>query len=168
MKIYFKTYLPHALVAAVLYLIPVLFFILNDNYTDAYVLYIGNVLFAAGILFAARRYNRNRGENAQPMNTLASGIGTTLMGIVVAFFLLFLIVAIDIPHLFRGAGAGKRMTEAPANVIKDSTNGLKFMLFMNDFIGNFMAGAFVTVFYTFTAKRDQTGQTSQKRQHEAV
>jgi hypothetical protein len=157
-----RMFFPHALLAAILYIIPVFYFIMEDNYGDSYFLYIGNVLFAAGILVAVRKYNSRRNENALTMSMLSAGITTSIIGIIVAFLLLFLIVAIDIPHLFNHAGAAKQMTEGPANIVKDSTKGLKFMLFMNDVLGNILAGAFVTVFYSFTAKRDQSGQTAEK------
>jgi hypothetical protein len=163
-----RQHFPFALLAAVLYIVPVLVFILEDNYVDSYWLYIGNVFFAAGILIGVRAYNKRRHENALTMSMLASGITTSLMGAVIAFFLLLLILLIDIPHLFHHAGAGKQMTEGPANITKDSTNGLKFMLFFDDVLGNMLAGAFVTVFYSFTAKRDQTGQTAEKSGQEAA
>jgi hypothetical protein len=163
-----RQHFPYALLAAVLYIIPVLYFIMEDNYVDAYWLYIGNVLFAVGILFGVRAYNKRRDENSLIMSMLMAGIKASLMGIAVVFLLILLILFIDIPHLFHHAGAAKEMTEGPVNIVKDSTRGLKFMLFLNDVIGNIMAGAFVSLFYSISAKRDQSGQTAEKSGQEAA
>jgi hypothetical protein len=163
----FRRHFSYSLLAAVLYVIPVLYFILQDNYEESYWLYIGNVFFAAGILIGFRIYHKTHREPALAMSIMSSGIKTVLLGIVIAFFLLLIILFIDIPHLFRHAGATKQMTEGPVNIISDSTKGLKFMLFINDLIGNFMAGAFISVFYTFTRKRDQLRRPAEKSEQEA-
>jgi hypothetical protein len=157
-----KPYMAYAALSAVLYLVPVLIFILKDNYANAYLLYIGNALFAVGIVLAVSRYNALRHENALPVSMLSASMITSLIGVGIAFVLLLIFLLIDIPHLFAAAGAAKRMSDAPANIVHDSTNGLKFMVFLNDIIGNLAGAGMVAALYSFIGKQDQSGQTAEK------
>jgi len=159
-----RPYAGYGLLAAFLYILPVLYFILQDNYQDSYFLYIGNILFAGGIALFLIAFNKPRNENAQTSSMVASGILTSVIGIGIAFLMTSLVLAIDIPHLFRYYGSsGKRLSDAPVSNFKDSTNGLKLMLLMNVVIGNIITGTFVSSIYSFGIKGDQPGQTAGKR-----
>jgi hypothetical protein len=95
---------------------------------------------------------------------LAAGHIATVAGIVIACLLCFILVLVLVPGYLQAGTADKVLTSAPANTVKDKTNGLSFMLFMNAIIGNVVAGSAASIIYPFTLKRDQTKEKVPQKQ----
>lgn len=150
----------YSVLAAVMYTIPVFFFIRNATYTDAWLLYLGNGLFLAAIALFMLMFNKKRSENASTVVMLTTGHITTVAGIFLACIMCFLLLSFMVPGLFETGTTDKVLTDAPANAVDDKTNGLNFMVLMNAVIGNVSAGSFIAILFAFTAKRDQTRETT--------
>ena len=146
----------YSCLAALLYSIPVLIFIYNATYTDAWLLYLGNGLFLCTLSLFMLSYNRKKYENASAMFMLVSGHVTTLAGVFIACLICFIFLVLLVPGLLHPGIAGKVLTKAPVSSVDDKTNGLNFMVFVNAIIGNVSAGSFASIIFAFTVKRDQT------------
>jgi hypothetical protein len=97
---------------------------------------------------------------------LAAGHITTVMGILIACLLSFILVLVFVPGFLHAGTANKIMTGAPASTVKGKTNGLAFMLFTDAIFGNVVAGSFASIMFPFVLKRDQTKEKVPPKQAE--
>jgi hypothetical protein len=86
---------------------------------------------------------------------------TTIMGILIAFVLCWILVITMVPGLFHAGVADKTLAGAPASTIGKKTHGLLFMIFMSVSIGNFVVGLFSSIILPFTLKGNQTEEKIQ-------
>lgn len=163
--IHWRRYTPYAVAAAMLYCIPVFFYIRDASYTKSWILYIGNFLFLLVIAVFIFSFNGKRHKNAGSVTMLASGHITTVMGILFSLVLCALLLVIFIPGIFHTA-PGKVLANAPANTVTGNTNGLVFTVFANAIVGNMAGGSFVSIMLPFTLKGDQTKESTPPQQRE--
>lgn len=140
---------PFALLAAVLYCIPVLWLLDSPNFSKAWLLYVGNGLFLC-VLVASLFWLRHRNKDVTASSMVMMSIRTCIMGAVLAFILCWIMVVFMVPGLFHAGVAGKILAEAPAATIGTKTHGLLFMIFMDVSVGNGAAGLFVSIIFPFT------------------
>jgi hypothetical protein len=151
-----KPYLLFSILGAVVYSIPVIIFLSNPQFTQGWLLYLGNLLFLfaiAGFLF---NFNKKRSENASTLAMLAAGEITTVMGMVISCVLAFILLAIMVPGYLTPGIPDKVLTGEPANTVLDKTRGLSFMIFSTAIVGNIAVGSFVSAIFPFALKADQT------------
>jgi ABC-type microcin C transport system permease subunit YejB len=163
----FKTYLPYmkySAAAAIMYCIPVLIFIIRASYTDAWLLYVGNALFLTVIVFFMISFNKARKENASSMSMLITGHVVTVAGIIMACLLSLLIMTIFVPGLFESGTPGRVLTDEPAQMTTDKTDGLNFMILMSAIVGNVSMGSFASIIFAFTPQRDQTKESTRREE----
>jgi hypothetical protein len=158
-----KPYLIYGLLAAVVYCIPVTVFLTDPEYSQGWLLYLGNLLFLFVIVAFLFAFNRKRSENAATMAMLAAGHIVTVMGIVISCVMAFLLMVIMVPGYLGGGTADKVLTGEPANTVYDHTRGLSFMVFATAIIGNLSAGSFVSIIFPFALKADQTRERVPRR-----
>ena len=155
-NVHWRHYLTYAIVAAFLFGLAVLIFLMDTSYSRAWLLYIGNALFLFTIAAFLLSFNRRRDRNASSMTMLTAGFITSGAGIIIACLLCFILLSVMIPGLFHAGEPGKVLTGAPANTVLDKTHGLLFMIFGSATIGNGAAGLFVCIIFPFAIKGDQT------------
>jgi hypothetical protein len=165
-KIHWQHYLSYAIPAAIIYCIPVTFYLIRANYSSAWLLYLGNLLFLFTICTFLFSFNRRRQQNASTVTMLTAGHITTVMGIVIACLLCFILLLILVPGLLHAGPAEKVMSGAPASTVKGKTNGLAFMLFTDAIFGNVVAGSSASIIFPFVLKRDQTREKVPRKQAE--
>jgi len=163
-KIHWRHYLTYAVGAAILYCIPVVIYLNRANFTQAWLLYIGNFLFLITIVAFLFSFNNRRRQDASTMSMLAAGHITTIAGIVIACLLSFILLTVLVPGYLHSGTADKVLANAPANTIKDKTNGLSAMLFLNAIFGNVVAGSASSIIFPFSLKRDQTKEKVPQKQ----
>ncbi len=131
--------------AGLIYCIPVFFFIQEANYTQAWLLYLGNFLFmviiSVYLLFISRWKNENRGT----LSLMGTGEKEVIFGTIVATVLASILLVILIRGLFGNGIPGKVLSDRPVNIIRDRTHGLDFMVLTNAVTGNFVTGSFVSI-----------------------
>ena len=147
-----KPYLIYGLVAAVVYCIAVIIFLSNPDFSQGWLLYLGNLLFLFVIVAFLYAFNRKRSENAGTLAMLTAGHIATVAGIVISCILAFILLVIMVPGW--PGGSDKVLTGEPTSY--DTTRGLSFMVFATAVIGNFAAGSFVSIIFPFALKADQT------------
>jgi predicted ABC-type exoprotein transport system permease subunit len=165
-NIHWRQYLPYAIAAAVVYCIPVILYLQRANFTQAWLLYLGNFLFLLAIIFFLFSFNRKRKENAATTSMVAAGHITVVAGIVLACLLSFILLLLFVPGYLHSGTTEKVLSQAPANTVRDKTEGLSFMLFANAIIGNLCVGSASSIIFPFTLKRDQTKEKVPVRQAE--
>lgn len=151
-----KSYFTYGLISAVLFCIPMLFFLRSGDFQDIYLLYVGNALFLFGILFYLLKYNKKRAENASTSSMLMAGHITTVVGVVLACVLTVLLMFVFVPGIFHSNPDTVLENANPSQPGGERFKGLIFILFMDTIIGNFCTGSFVSLLIPYTIKKDQT------------
>ena len=147
-----KPYITHALMAALLYCLPVIFFLKAADYTRAWELYIGNFLFLLVIVLFLFTFNKKRDENAGTLLMLTASSITTILGTIAAVILGLGLLLIFVPGLLQSGTPDKVLINAPGNSVLDKTDGLVFMVISNAIIGNVSSGLFVSIIFPFSMK----------------
>ena len=147
-----KPYITHALMAALLYCLPVIFFLKAADYTRAWELYIGNFLFLLVIVLFLFTFNKKRDENAGTLLMLTASSITTILGTIAAVILGLGLLLIFVPGLLQPGTPDKVLINAPGNSVLDKTDGLVFMVISNAIIGNVSSGLFVSIIFPFSMK----------------
>ena len=164
--IHWQHYLKYALMAAILYSIATIFYLSRASFTQAWWLYMGNFGFLIVIILSLFAFNRQRRQNASTVSMMTGGLITVITGIIIAVIAGFILVLFFVPGFLHAGPAEKLLSNAPANTIKDKTEGLSFMLFANAIVGNFSVGLAACIIFPFTLKRDQTSEKVPQKQAE--
>jgi hypothetical protein len=165
-KIHWQHYLGYAIAAAIVYAVPIIFYLKQASYTNAWLLYLGNFFFLFVITAFLFSFNSRRNQDASTVTMLTAGHITTAMGVVIACFLCFILLLIMVPGIFNGGNADKMLADAPANTVKDKTGGMSFMIFANAVFGNVVAGSFVSIVFPFVLKKNQKNEKVPRKQAE--
>ena len=154
------SYLKYSIIAAIVYLISVVIFLLKDAYTQTWILYLGNILFSVVIVFFAVRFAKKRERNAHTRIAISAALLTTIMGVILSILSIFIILAIMKPAGYTDVANTASELAKPAAALKGNGHVLMQILFMDAFFGNMGFGAFVSAMLPNMLKRDQTGETS--------
>ncbi|MET0299950.1 MAG: hypothetical protein ABW036_09315 [Flavitalea sp.] len=158
-----KPYIIHAAMAALLYCLPVIFFLKYADYTLTWILYVGNFLFLLVIALFLFTFNRRRDENAGTLVMLTASCITTVLGTIISVVLALVLLVIFIPGLFQSGVPDKILENGPAASILDKSEGLIFLVITNAIIANAVCGVFVSIIFPFAMKGDQTKEKVPKR-----
>ncbi len=158
-----KSYLRYSVTAAILYSIVGYIFIHNETFRSAWILFIGNVLFACCIAAFILSYNKRRKQDASAGTMVFAGHITTVMGIIIAC-----IICILIFFLLPGAGgsghtgANEVLNNAAPQLQSGARDQYLLTLIMDAIVGNVSAGSFISIILPYTAKRNQKNNASVK------
>jgi hypothetical protein len=158
-----RPYVIHSLVAALLYCLPLIFFLKTADYTRAWLLYTGNFLFLLVIVYFLFVFNAKRDENAGTLAMLTASSITTIMGTIMALIFSLILLVVFIPGLLSSGSPAKHLINEPANSIQGKTDGLVFMIIANSVIGNVSCGLFAAIIFPFSLKGDQTKEKVPKK-----
>lgn len=151
-------YFKYALVAALLFAVPMYFFLKDATYQQTWLLYLGNALVLLFMFLFVILYNKSKNEDANTNSTTVATLLCTILSVIITLVLAIILVFMMIPGLFHSE-ADKTLASTPANMIHGKTNGMLYILFLSIVIGNFAAGSFVAIITSYTAKRNQTRQS---------
>jgi hypothetical protein len=154
-KMNLATSLIYGGIAAVLACIPVFFYIREASYTQSWLIYMGSFFFAVVIAIHTLRENKKTGGNESTVFMVFKSHVTTLMGVIMACIICFLLLVTMVPGYLTEGPAGKQMRDAPVNSKEDKTNGLSFKVFSGAILFNFSMGSFVGIVFPFYSKRNQ-------------
>ncbi len=142
---FLNIYLSFAFAAALVYSVPVCFFITEADYTRSWLLYLGNFLFMIVIGIFLFFISRLRQTNPGMFSLMLTGEKQVLRSTAMAVLLSFMLLLIFIPGLLESGIAGRVIINKPVNTIHDKTNGLDVMVIANAVIGNISSGSFASV-----------------------
>ena len=132
--------------AVVAFCIPVLCLFKYAFFANLWLLYVGNGLFGSVMFISVIYYNKQKDENADLANMISLNLkilAVSVVAICVVLTLLLLVFHHDV------------LQRAPADEVKDKTNGLDLILYIDAIIVNFLIGSFAVVMASVTAKRRQ-------------
>ena len=155
-KINWRTTVRTSVIAAVLFCIPVFFYIHFGDYTGSWLLYLGNFLFLVVLWLHTMAENKKRSKNESILTLVFSGHLTTLAGILLSCVLCFILLVLFVPGYLAPGIAEKTLTSSPPQVAIGRTNGLSFEIFMAATVVNFSVGSFSSILLPFYTNRDQT------------
>lgn len=101
-----------AVIATALYSIPVAVFIFNSTYENIVLLYLGNILFAATVLFGVVRLNSVANNNAAAIPLFKVGWQITVIGVILTTVISVLLYFLQ------------RQVVPARNVLSDATDHL--------------------------------------------
>jgi low temperature requirement protein LtrA len=154
-------YIGYSVLSAMLFCITVIYFVAQADYTDTWVLYVGNGLFMIGVVLFMIYYNKRKNEDASSTSLVMSGHIVVIAGIVLSCIISFIILAIGVPGLFQSGQADKVLADSLPTVDTGKTDGLIFFVYMNAIVGNVATGSFAAIIFAYTVKRDQTEDTAE-------
>jgi multisubunit Na+/H+ antiporter MnhC subunit len=149
-------YLLYGLFAAIVYIIPVLFFLKDSRYENFYYLYIGNALFAGMITWHAFQLLYRPYDGKRSVTMLVAGNLTVLTGILICCIFIWIAMFMYSPELFSKTATANILRDAPPTIQPHMPAQLSFMLMLNAIVVNFGTGAFVSVIMSYAGKRNQT------------
>ena len=127
----------YGIIAAVLYCIPLIFFIKSDKFSSTWLLYLGNALFLFySFIFVAFFAEKNDSE-ISPLN---AGMTVTITGIIFSCILSLVCVLLFAPGLFHIGTGNEVLEKTPAALPTNNSHGIWILIFANVIIGNITAG----------------------------
>ncbi|MEP6674792.1 MAG: hypothetical protein ABJA78_06545 [Ferruginibacter sp.] len=151
-----REYFVYGSIAAVLYMIPVWFFLADAEYKNLYYLFIGIALFMLTILCYAYKLVYRPYERKRSVAMLTAGHLATISGIAIALLLVLISVLIFFPHLSIPLPADSILKGAPATLQPHRPSGLLFMLLAVTAIGNAGVGSFISVATSYAGRRGRS------------
>ncbi|MBS1745353.1 MAG: hypothetical protein JST21_04200 [Bacteroidetes bacterium] len=152
---FLKRYFLKGLFAAAMYCIGVVLFLIKEDYTSMWLLYVGNALFLASIAGILYMHYRKLHFEGPVVEETISGYILTLTGTVLSV-ILSAILYLLFEFVFRG-GKGEAISSAPAGLSADNFNGMLVVLFMTAVICNTTAGFFASLFTAVDTSRRWAG-----------
>ncbi len=150
-----KEYFTNGLLAAVLYVIPVFFFLSQKKYEDLYYLYAGTGLFMFTIFFYALRLVNRPYDSKRAVSMLIAGNLATLAGVLIAVILVIAGFFFYFPDIFSVTPTRSLLQDAPST-IQPQPSGLLFMILILTIFGNTAVGSLVSVITASVGKKNQT------------
>ncbi|MES2329760.1 MAG: hypothetical protein V4539_09165 [Bacteroidota bacterium] len=151
-----KEYFTNGLLAAILYTIPVFFFLSQKKYEDFYYLYIGTGLFMFTIFFYALRLVSRPYDSKRAVSMLIAGNLATLAGVFISVLLVIAGFFFYFPAIFSVTPTESLIQDAPSTIQPARPSGLLFMIMILTIFGNTAVGAFVSVVTAYVGKKNQT------------
>ena len=141
----------YGICGAILYSVPLIFFIVHTNFSDQWLLYIGNFLLLGLTFFAVIQFNKKLFGNATLGSMINTGIKITFISIAILCIVLLVLAFAD-NH--------KVLQHAPDEVYNGKKNGLWFTLFADAILVNIFVGAFASVIAAVSTKnfRKEAGE----------
>ena len=137
-KEYLSKYFLLCLGGAILYCIPVFYFINISRYSGVWLLYLGNGLFLA-FMFVITAFVL---KSEKPMIT---GHIITVICVVLSCLLILVMILFLSPGAIDAGSTEKILLQSPTGISHKATHGMLLILFANAIIGNFSAGSFATI-----------------------
>src|SRR5947199_9769869 len=95
-----RYFISSAIIRAVLYSIPLIIFLWDGKFNQAWLLYAGNALFLCDVFIFEIYYGKRHEMKASP---LYAGLAVTIIGIVFFCILAVIAIAVIAPQIFTGA-----------------------------------------------------------------
>ncbi len=151
-------YIRYPFLAAILYNISLVVFLFNTRYENVWVLYIGNILFCATVLWALIHFNHKVRDNASIKSMFMVGLKITLYGVIIASILCFILLGIKY-YVFNAHPASmpetKLLEQSPTQAGNDTSGELTAALFTSTVVINIILGGLAASLGATVAKKNQ-------------
>lgn len=146
----------YGILPALLFCIPIIFFIKDEQFSQAWLLYLGNALFLVYIFLFVLNYSKISNEKLSGLN---AGFAVTFIGIFFSLILTIICILIFAPGLFNIGSANQTLHDTPAALPSNNDHGVLLMLLADIVIGNVVAGSFASVMASAAMRRNKDDRT---------
>ncbi|MEO7120997.1 MAG: hypothetical protein ABIY62_07870 [Ginsengibacter sp.] len=129
------------IVAAILYIIPVIFFLKDRRFADLWLLYLGSALFLMAMFIFGIMYAGKNIGSKRPYN----GFIVTIIGVISSCILIVIFTLILAPDVFGIGSANDALRNTPPGFGSSGNHGILFIMLASALIVNFCAGMFAAV-----------------------
>jgi len=143
-------YITRAIIAAIVYCIPVFFFLRTTEFREVWLLYLGSAFFMVVIASSLLSLNRRYGGNSTTRTLIVSGHVITVMAIVISFIICLILTFFMVPEIYQ-SGGGEIVHGKP-----DSLDNITFILIVGIVVINFAAGSIPSIILPQSMKQNQT------------
>jgi hypothetical protein len=130
------------LIPAILYCVPILFFLKERRFYDTWLLYVGSALFLACIFTFGILYGGKSNNNP---DHVYNGYAVTMLGVIFSCIIILLLSALLTPEVFSTGTGNEALQQTPGSITRSGEHGMLFMLLANAILINFFGGIFSTV-----------------------
>ncbi len=146
----------HGILPALLFCVPIIFFIKDEQFSQAWLLYLGNALFLFCIFILVLTWPKTGKEKISPLN---AGFSATFAGIIFSIILSIICILIFAPGLFDIGSANQTLHDTPAALPSKYDHGVLLMLLGDIVVGNVVAGSFASVMASASMRRNKDDRT---------
>lgn len=145
-------YILYSIAGAVLYLIPIVYYLQSGQFSNLYFLYLGN--FAFGLPIAIYTFNVVRkNKDELPSLIVRQGEKVIIIGTLCAAVFSLIIVLLFFRDLFSWQTRAALVYSFPPTFNIHSPAGILLLIFLDLIICNIAAGSFVNVLIVFAYRR---------------
>ena len=141
--------------AAILFVLPVWYFLARADYEQSWVVYSGTILFMFAIMAYAIRLVRLPQDQKSAVGMLMAGHLVILTGILLSVLFSGILCLVYIPGFMSGHSADGFLQNTPSGLNRNNT-GTVFQVFVPATLGNLGAGSFISVIISYALKPNQT------------
>jgi len=151
---FFKQVIRFSIAAAIVYCIPVYYYMKQMTYEESYILYVGNFLFASVIgVFIAWFYKQHE-RSIGTIRLVVIGGKAAVAGIAIACILVTVMLFIFAPQVFTRASAENAMLKGAPAQFAGKNLGFGQILYINTVLGNMGASFFISLLIPFSVMKN--------------
>jgi hypothetical protein len=155
-KQHLRQYLLYGSAAALVYIIPYLIFLIQNEYENFYILFIGSGLFMLAIFIYTLKLIRQPYDKKRTLSMIFAGHFATITGVLIAAVLVVIIFLFFFPNVFTTTQPDKIVEDLPAAMRSDKPSGVLFPILFITTLGNFGVGSFISLITAYAGKLNQT------------
>jgi cobalamin synthase len=145
----------YGFIAALLYIIPVWYYLYEASYRNGWVVYIGSIFFMFVIMLYSFKLSRRKPEYKSSWMMIVAAHSAVMAGIILSVVLTFCLCLLYIPGFLTGHSPSDFLQYAPAGLNNKNIDTV-MQVFVPATIENFGAGGFMAVLGPYVFKRNQT------------
>src|SRR4051812_16509067 len=151
-----REYFLYGIIAAIVYLLPTLYLLIENKYQNLYLLYVGNALFM-GVIFYYNFYLIGHPyDGKRAVSMLSAGFLATVVGTIISAIAVVISMFIFFPDLFSAHPPAEVLAHANSEARTQYPSGFLFMVLLDVILGNASVGLFASILTSYVNKRNQT------------
>jgi len=154
-KQHIKEYLLYGTLAAILFAVPVWYFLYKADYLNSWMVYSGSIFFMFVIILYCIKLSKREPEYQSTWMMVIVSHFAVLTGIVLSVILSLILCFIYIPDFMTGHSSSSFLENAPTYA-NPKNIGTLFQIFIPATVENFGVGGFIAVLAPYVFKRNQT------------
>ena len=151
-KQHIREYFIYGSIAALLYMIPVWFFLKNNAFQNLYLLFVGSLLFMFCIFFYAYKLIYRPYPSRKAVAMLTAGNLASMVGVAISVILVLISVFLFFPHLIKEVPHNQVLSGSPVTLQPDRPIGLLGTILLVTIIGNIAVGSFISIITAYAGR----------------
>ncbi len=150
-----REYIVYGTLAAILFLIPAWYFLASADYNNAWIVYLGCILFMFVIMFYCYLLSRRQPDYKSTMMMMAAAHIAIAVGVILSVLTSLVLCFIYIPAFMSGHSPDQYLENAPS-FANHNNFGTLFQIFFPATMVNFGAASFIAILSPYVFKINQT------------